>query len=66
MLQLLYSGDKAPGTHYTGGWVGPRASNHAVEKRKISYSCWKLNPDSNTIQPVTILVQLNLKTIALE
>jgi len=26
---------KAPGTHWIGGWMGPRASQDAVVKRKI-------------------------------
>jgi hypothetical protein len=25
----------APGTHWIGGWVGPRVGLNAVEKRKI-------------------------------
>jgi hypothetical protein len=31
----LYTRDKAPGTHWIGGWLGPRASLDAVAKRKI-------------------------------
>jgi hypothetical protein len=27
--------DKAPGTHWIGGWVGPRASLDVAVKRKI-------------------------------
>jgi hypothetical protein len=27
--------ERAPGTHYMGGWVGPRAVLDAVVKRKI-------------------------------
>jgi hypothetical protein len=30
------------GTHWMGGWVGPRSGLNAGEKRKISYAC-KLN-----------------------
>jgi hypothetical protein len=25
-LAVLYPRDRTPGTHWTGGWVGPRAS----------------------------------------
>jgi hypothetical protein len=28
-------GETAPGTHWIGGWVGPRAGVEAMEKRKI-------------------------------
>jgi hypothetical protein len=31
----LPPGESAPGTHWIGGWVGPRADVDAVEKRKI-------------------------------
>jgi hypothetical protein len=30
-------GERAPGTHWTGGWVSPRAGVGAVQKRKISH-----------------------------
>jgi hypothetical protein len=29
------AGEKAPGTHWIGGWVGPRAGLDAAEKRKF-------------------------------
>jgi hypothetical protein len=29
------TGERAPGTHWIGGWVGPRAGLDAVEKRKF-------------------------------
>jgi len=28
--------ERTPGTHWIGGWVGPRANLEAVEKKKIS------------------------------
>jgi hypothetical protein len=31
----LTSGERALGTHWTGGWVGPRAGLDAVETTKI-------------------------------
>jgi hypothetical protein len=33
-----------PGTHYTGAWVGPRASEDYMQKRKISYTCSYADP----------------------
>jgi hypothetical protein len=33
--RLLYPQGKTPGTHWIGGWVGPRAVLDAVVKRKI-------------------------------
>jgi len=31
----LYHGQRGPGTHLIGGWVGPRSGPDAVAKRKI-------------------------------
>jgi hypothetical protein len=31
----LPPGERAPGTHWVGGWVGPRAGLDNVEKRKL-------------------------------
>jgi hypothetical protein len=28
-------GERAPGTHWTGGWVGPSAGLYDLEKRKF-------------------------------
>jgi len=39
------SKERAPGTHWIGGWVGPRAILDAVVKRKFLYHwpfLWKL------------------------
>jgi len=36
--------EKAPGTHWIGGWVGPRAVLDAVVKRKIPSPRRELNP----------------------
>jgi hypothetical protein len=35
--------ENVPGTHWVGGWVGPRTSLDAVEKRKI-LQFWESNP----------------------
>jgi hypothetical protein len=37
-------GEGASGTHWMGGWVGPRAGLDRVKKSKISFSCRELNP----------------------
>jgi hypothetical protein len=38
-------GERAPGTHFIGGWVGPRAGLDAVAKSKFPQcSCRELNP----------------------
>jgi hypothetical protein len=46
----------APGTHWIGGWVGPRAGLDAVEKRKILRlpPPRELNPRTPIVQPVAI------------
>jgi hypothetical protein len=45
-------GERAPGNHWMGGWVGTRTGLDAVEKRKISCRCWETNPDPSAVQPV--------------
>jgi hypothetical protein len=42
----------APGTHWIGGWVGPRAVLDAVVKRKIPSSRRESNPRTQIVQPV--------------
>jgi hypothetical protein len=38
-------GERGPGTHWTGGWVDPRASLDDVEKRKfLTLSGLELRP----------------------
>jgi hypothetical protein len=34
-LGHLNDGERAPGTHWIGGWVGPRAGVEKVKKRKF-------------------------------
>jgi len=38
-------GERTPGTHQIGGWVGPRAGLDAVTKRKIPSPRRESNPD---------------------
>jgi hypothetical protein len=40
---LYLPGERAPGTHWIGGWVGPKVGVDTVEKRKISH-CRESNP----------------------
>jgi hypothetical protein len=44
--------ESAPGTHWIGGSVGPRAILDAVVKRKISSPCQESNPRTPSVQPV--------------
>jgi len=48
----LPPGKEPPGTHWIGGWVGPRAVLDAVEKRKIPSPRRESNPDHPIVQPV--------------
>jgi hypothetical protein len=43
---------RAPGTHWIGGWVGPRAVLDAVMKRKIPAPRRESNPTTPIVQPV--------------
>jgi hypothetical protein len=44
--------ERAPGTHWIGGWVGPRAVLDTVVKRKIPSPHQELNPRTTIVQPV--------------
>jgi hypothetical protein len=44
--------EKAPGNHWVGGWVGPRAVLGTVVKRKIPSPCRESNPRTPIVQPV--------------
>jgi hypothetical protein len=46
------AGERAPGTHWIGGWVGPRAVLEAVVKRKIPSPRRQSNPRNSIVQPV--------------
>jgi hypothetical protein len=43
--------ERAPGTHWIGGWVGPRAGLDAVVKRKIPSPLRESNPDHPVRSP---------------
>jgi hypothetical protein len=47
--------ERAPGTHWIGGWVGPRAILDAVVKRKIPSPRRESNPRTPIVQPVAQL-----------
>jgi hypothetical protein len=44
--------ERAPGTHWIGGWVGPRAVPDVVVKRKIPSPRRESNPRTPIVQPV--------------
>jgi hypothetical protein len=51
----LYPRERAPGTHWIGGWVGPRAVLDAVVKRKIPSPRQESNSTAPIFQPVAQL-----------
>jgi hypothetical protein len=44
-------GERTPSTHWSGGWVGPRAGLD-TEEEKILCPCRGSNPDRPVVQPV--------------
>jgi hypothetical protein len=48
----LYPRGKDPGTHCTGGWVGPRAGLNTEVRGKILCPFRGSNPDRPVVQPV--------------
>jgi hypothetical protein len=46
--------ERASGTHWIGGWVGPRAVLEAVVKRKIPSPRRESNPRTPIVQPVAL------------
>jgi hypothetical protein len=52
--------ERAPGTHWIGGWVGPRASLDTVVKRKIPSPCWESNSGTPIVQPVAQQIAVNM------
>jgi hypothetical protein len=49
---VLCPGERTPGTHCTGGWVGPRACLDSETRGKIPCPCQGLNPDHLVVQSV--------------
>jgi hypothetical protein len=49
---LFTPGERTAGTHWTGGWVGPRAGLDTEDRGKILCLCWGSNPDRPVGQPV--------------
>jgi hypothetical protein len=45
-------GERTPGTHWTGGWVGPRAGLDTEATGKILCPRRESNPDRRVVQPV--------------
>jgi hypothetical protein len=45
-------GERIPGTHCTGGWVGPRAGLDTEDRGKILCPCRGSNPDHPVVQPI--------------
>jgi hypothetical protein len=48
----FYPQETTPGTHWTGGWVGPRAGLDTEDRGKILFPCRETNPGRPVIQPV--------------
>jgi hypothetical protein len=48
----LYPREKDPGTHCTGGWVGPTAGLDTVARGKILCLCRGTNLIARFVQPV--------------
>jgi hypothetical protein len=59
VLSASHSGRFSPGTHWIGGWMGPRVGLNAVAKRKIPSPCLESNPDRPARGLVTILSELH-------
>jgi hypothetical protein len=49
-------GERTPGTHCTGGWVGPRAGLDTEARGKILCPCRGSIPDRPVVQPVLCIV----------
>jgi hypothetical protein len=45
-------GERTPGTHCIGGWVGPRADLDTEARGKILCPCRGSIPDRRVVQPV--------------
>jgi hypothetical protein len=45
----------APGPHWTGGWVGPRATQDFMEERNISCPCRESNKDPSAFRRAMVV-----------
>jgi hypothetical protein len=45
-------GERTPGTHWTGGWVDPRAGLAQRLEEKSFHLCWGSNLNSPVVQPL--------------
>jgi hypothetical protein len=60
-LDALLPQERAPSSHWIGGWVGPRASLDTEEKRKIStLSLTGIEPSFPACRLVTTLSEVPL------
>jgi hypothetical protein len=50
--RVFTPGERTPGTHCTGGWVGPRAGLDTEDRGKILCPCRGSNPDRPVVHPV--------------
>jgi hypothetical protein len=51
-LDRAAPGERNPGTHCTGGWLGPRAGLDTEARGKILCPCRGTNPDRPVVQSV--------------
>lgn len=54
----IYTGDRIPSTHRSGGSVDPRSCLSAMKKRKLSWVCRESNPGSQAHSHLTVLVEI--------
>jgi hypothetical protein len=54
-------GERTPGTHWTGGWVGPRAVLDTEDRGKILCPCWGSNPNHPVDEHRVLLISLYIK-----
>jgi hypothetical protein len=56
-LSHFTTGERAPSTHWIGGWVGPRGGVDALMKRKILCPCQELNSSYPSCSLLMILTE---------
>jgi hypothetical protein len=55
--------ERDPGTHWIGGWMGPKADLDSVAKRKILCPCRELKTDHPACSLVTVMTELFVEEI---